>query len=137
MKSKLHFPKHFWMGLVFILLTYTFIQLMYSPFFPTTIFGPIKTRQLFRWSTIGIVYVVGSVVLRWTAVRWLIQIWHLIHLSLITYLVLVAGWEYLISPVPYGIRSSVSPIIEFLISPILYLGSGLLYAFLQDSSRDA
>jgi hypothetical protein len=47
---------------------------------------------------------------------------------MIGYLLLAAAYEYLIAPLPYGIRGSVAPIVEFLISPIIYMAMGLLYA---------
>lgn len=81
-----------------------------------------------RWMAIGLVYVVGWLVIKHTGVVWLLAIWHFIHLSLVGYLFLIAVYEYTIAPVPYGIRASVAPVIEFLISPVLYFAAGLVYA---------
>lgn len=81
-----------------------------------------------RWMAIGLVYLVGWAVIKNTGVPWLLAIWHFIHLSLVGYLFLIAAYEYAIAPIPYGIRASVAPIVEFLISPVLYFAAGLVYA---------
>jgi hypothetical protein len=122
------FPKNYWSGLIFLVLVYTGIQLMISrpdleiPGFPGLF------RQVFRWFTIALVYATGGIVLKQTGVDWLKAIWHLVHLTLILYLGAVTAYEYLIAPVSYAIRASVAPIIEFLISPVLYLCAGLVYS---------
>lgn len=133
--SAIRFPKNYWKGLILVLLAYTTVQLLIArpdieiPGYPGLF------RQLFRWFTIALVYVTGGFVLKQTGIGWLASIWHLVHLTLIGYLAIVTAFEYLIAPVSYGIRASVAPIVEFLISPVLYLGSGLVYAiYMQDKS---
>ncbi len=128
MFNKLSFPRQFWKGLVFILLAYTVVQLIsYQSFLrlPTII---QENKQLMRWMAIALVYSVGCLVLKTNGVAWLLGIWHLIHLSLVGYLFLIGIYEYTIAPVPYGIRASVAPVVEFLISPLLYFAAGLVYA---------
>ena len=128
MFDKLSFPRQFWKGLVFILLAYTVVQLIsYQSFLrlPTII---QENKQLMRWMAIALVYSVGCLVLKTNGVAWLLGIWHLIHLSLVEYLFLIGIYEYTIAPVPYGIRASVAPVVEFLISPLLYFAAGLVYA---------
>lgn len=127
-QHKLIFPRHYWKGLFFVLLAYSSVQLIsFQSFFqlPAVI---QQNRQLMRWMAIGLVYVVGWLVIKHTGVVWLLAIWHFIHLSLVGYLFLIAVYEYTIAPVPYGIRASVAPVIEFLISPVLYFAAGLVYA---------
>lgn len=127
-QHKLIFPSHFWKGLFFVLLAYSAVQLMsYQSFFqlPAVI---QQNKQLMRWMAIGLVYLVGCLVIKNTGVAWLLAIWHFIHLSLVGYLFLIAVYEYTIAPVPYGIRASVAPVVEFLISPVLYFAAGLVYA---------
>jgi hypothetical protein len=132
MFNKLSFPRQFWKGLVFILLAYTVVQLIsYQSFLrlPTII---QENKQLMRWMAIALVYSVGCLVLKANGVAWLLSIWHLIHLSLVGYLFLIGIYEYTIAPVPYGIRSSVAPVVEFLISPLLYFAAGLVYAMSKE-----
>ena len=128
MFNKLHFPKQYWKGLAFVLLAYSVVQLIsYQSFFrlPAII---LENKQLMRWMAIALVYMVGCLVLKGTGVAWLQAIWNLIHLSLVGYLFLIGMYEYTIAPVPYGIRASVAPVVEFLISPLLYFAAGLVYA---------
>lgn len=131
MPKKSLFPENYWKGLIIIFIAYTLVQLLfYHPLIQLPQF--VKTnRQLLRWVTITIVYITGVIVLKRTNEDWLKFVWHLIHLVLIFYLLLIAFVEICITPVSYGIRASVAPIIEFLISPLLYLGAGVVYMSLK------
>jgi uncharacterized membrane protein YwzB len=132
MFNKLSFPRQYWKGLVFVLLAYTVVQLIsYQSFFrlPAII---QENRQLMRWMAIAVVYLVGCFVLKGTGVAWLLGIWHVIHLSLVGYLFLIGIYEYTVAPVPYGIRASVAPVVEFLISPLLYFAAGLVFAVVRE-----
>lgn len=134
MPEKKLFPENYWKGLIVVLLAYTLVQLLfYHPLIQLPQF--VKTnRQLLRWVTITIVYIAGVLVLRRTNEDWLIFVWHLIHLLLIVYLLLIAVIEYFIMPVPYGIRASVAPLVEFLISPLLYMGIGIVFLSMHDAT---
>jgi hypothetical protein len=132
MFNKLSFPKKYWKGLVFVLLAYTVVQLIsYQSFFRLPAFIQ-QNKQLMRWMAIAIVYLVGCLVLKGTGVVWLLGLWHMIHLSLVGYLFFIGIYEYTIAPVPYGIRASVAPVVEFLISPLLYFAAGLVFAVVKD-----
>lgn len=129
--QNIYFPKNFWKGLLMILLAYSFIHLL--PYLGLNNFYKFNAvmRQPMRWLTITLIYLVGVRVLKSTNELWLLTFWHVVHVSLITYLIIVAFFEYFVSAVPYGIRASVAPIVEFLISPILYLCAGLIYHAVQ------
>ena len=134
MINELRFPKNYWTGLVVVLTAYTFVQLFfYHPVISISSFF-VQYRQFFRWVTITLVYMTGAVVLRKTDEAWLKYVWHLIHLLLIFYLLLIAFVEYFILPVPYGIRASVAPVVEFLVSPLLYMGAGVVYVSIHRQS---
>ena len=126
------FPRNYWKGFIVILIAYTIVQLLFfHPLF--TIPSKIHDyRQFIRWLTIAFIYLVGAKVLLNTGIAWMITIWHIIHALMISFLLIAAVYEYGIGPVPYGIRSSVAPIIEFLISPVLYMASGLIYTSLYN-----
>jgi hypothetical protein len=68
-------------------------------------------------------------------VGWMLFLWNLLHIALLAYLLLAAFYEWIIAPLPYGIRGSVAPIIEFLISPVYYIGLGVLYMYIEKVSR--
>jgi hypothetical protein len=121
------FPRNYWKGFIIIILAYSIVQLLFNDLLSILPLNFQVNRQFSRWLTIFFIYIVGTRVLKSTNEAWMLAIWHLIHLGLIGYLFLVASYEYTIAPVPYGIRSSVAPIIEFLISPVLYMSAGLVY----------
>ena len=121
-------PKNYWIGFLILALAYTLVQfLFYHPIIPV-VRGLLQYKQTVRWFNITFVYVVGILVIRTMHVSWLMFIWNIVHVVMIGYLLLAAAYEYLIAPLPYGIRGSVAPIVEFLISPIIYMAMGLLYA---------
>jgi len=121
------FPQNFWKGFIVIVIAYTIVQLLFNDLI-SYLHIPFKiNRQFVRWLTIFFIYVIGTMVLKSTREAWMLALWHIIHLGLIGFLMFIALFEYLISPVSYGIRASVAPIIEFLISPVLYMSAGLIY----------
>jgi hypothetical protein len=126
-----YFPKNFWKGLLMIFLAYSTIHLL--PYLQLFNFDYNFTaiRQPIRWLAITLVYLVGVRVLNSSNELWLLTFWHLVHISLITYLIVIAFIEYFIIAIPYGIRASVAPIVEFLISPVLYMCAGLIYHAVQ------
>jgi len=121
------YPRHYWTGLMLLLLAYTALQFVY--YLPASSLPKIikKSGLSPLWFLLVIVYVAGSVILRQTRVAWLNAIWHLVHISLITFALAVLVYGRLAGSVPIGVSAAVRPIMEFLISPILYLAMGLLY----------
>lgn len=98
----------------------------YEPLFPVP--GWVhEYRQVVRWVNMTFVYVLGILVIRTMSESWLLFTWNLVHIVLISYLILAAAYDYFIAPMPYGIRGSAAPIIEFLISPVFYVVIGLVY----------
>lgn len=124
-------PEKYWTGLIWLLLVYTAVQLLYfNP--PVKLPYWVQTfKQPIRWFSITIVFITGIFILRRVKDQWLLILWNLIHFVVIGYLLAVAFYEYIIAPVSYGIRASVEPIVEFLVSPIIYIGMGIMYASIQ------
>jgi hypothetical protein len=128
-------PKHFWSGFWIMVLAYSLVRLFfYEPVvsMPRCVY---EQRQLFRWINISFVYVVGIFVVRRMRVGWMLFLWNLIHLALLIYLLMAAAYEWAVAPLPYGIRGSVAPIIEFLISPVYYIGLGVLYLYFNRTHK--
>jgi hypothetical protein len=121
------YPKNYWKGFAALLLAYTLLQLVY--YVPTKSLSEVVGKTTFSplWLLLVMVYVAGAWILSRTGVGWLNVLWHLVHISLISFVLLVLAYGRLIGPVPYGIAAAVRPILEFLISPVLYLAVGLLY----------
>jgi hypothetical protein len=127
----MNLPKHFWFGFWVMLIGYTLIRMF---FYDGVLPAPHwlkEQRQLVRWGNIFIIYIVGILIIRKMDESWMLWAWNAVHVVLMLYLIFAAAYEYLIAPLPYGLRASVAPIIEFLISPAYYVGLALLYAFVQ------
>lgn len=111
-----------------MLLAYSLVQFSFNfPIIPVPVWLK-HNRQLFRWVNMSFVYVIGIFVIRKMTPAWLLFSWNIVHIVLMGYLMLAAAYEYFIAPMPYGIRGSAAPIIEFLISPVFYVAMGLLYS---------
>ena len=121
------FPKDFWKSLIGLLVLYTLLQLIY--FIPESSFPEAVRRIRLSplWFLLAVVYAAGWLVIRQWEVSWLLMIWHVVHISLAGYALATLAYMRFIGPVPNGIATSIRPIVEFLISPVLYLALGLLY----------
>lgn len=113
---------------------YTAVQFLLDKSYFSSSSLPVDPRQFIRWINILLIYIVGILVIRTMHPPWLLFTWNLIHIVLIGYLFLAAAYEQFIAPLPYGIRGSAAPIIEFLISPVFYMGMGLLYSVAERKS---
>lgn len=124
-------PRNYWLGFWIMIGAYTVIRFVfYEPILPVPRWIT-QYRQVIRWMNMTAVFVVGILVIRTMQERWLLLVWNWVHLLLMGYLGLAALYEYFIAPMPYGIRGSAAPIIEFLIAPVFYMGLGLLYAVVK------
>lgn len=120
-------PKRYWWGMLLLAGLYTLIRLTaYEPVYGQPDWLQIN-RQLLRWINMVVVFLAGYWVLRPLEPRWMLLLWNGVHLLLMGYLAAAAAWEYWVAPMPYGIRGSAAPIIEFLISPVYYMALGVLY----------
>lgn len=123
--SQLHaLPGYFLRGVVIMAATYAAVQLI-----PCVAGGLVGKptewmRQGVRGLEIFTVYRVGAHLLKSGL---LIRYWQTVYGLGSGYLFLVAALEYGSGPVPFGIRASVAPVVELLISPIIFIAAGLLY----------
>ena len=118
---------NYWTGLVLLLVGYLLLQLLY--FYPTNALPEaVKGFPLSPvWCLLAMVYLAGGWILNQVGVRWQRAVWHVVHILLISYAMMVLAFGRFIGSVPYSIHSTVRPILEFLISPVLYIAMGLLY----------
>ena len=87
---------------------------------------PHKLRQLSKIGVVLAVYGTGTAGLGKLPQKWLLQLWHLIHTTLIAVLLLIGFWDFVISELPYSFKRLGNSIHEFLISPLLYLATALV-----------
>lgn len=72
------------------------------------------------------IYLSGTFFLAKLPQKWLKQLWHLIHIVLISILVVLWSWHFAVHPLPINLRNFGYSIHEFLISPLLYLATWLM-----------
>lgn len=115
----------FWTGLIILFLIYT---LFYLFFLEASYFSdiPRRIRHFIKFSILILVYITGSYHLRLNQIRWMFLIWHFIHISGIGLITLFGLFDLLVSPTPIYIRFFLDSINEFLISPVLFVGMGIL-----------
>jgi hypothetical protein len=130
-------PKYFWFGFIVMLVAYTLIRMFfYDGVLPAPHWVKEK-RQLVRWGNITLIYVIGILIVRKMGESWMLWAWNAVHLIVMFYLLFLAAYEYLVGDLHYGLRASVAPIIEFLISPAYFVALGVLYAYAQRKSDNS
>lgn len=117
--------RRFWIGLLAIFVIYSAYYLLMAENKNAMVI-PRMFRHLLKISIVFMVYFTGTYFLGKVPQKWLSQVWHLIHISLITLLILLWLWHFLIAPLPHNFNVLGYSIHEFLISPLLYLTTGLL-----------
>lgn len=117
--------ERFWWGLAAILIIYTAYYLLLAEN-KSTIELPRMARHFFKIAVVFAVYFTGTWFLGRLPQKWLLQLWHLIHISLITLLMSLWAWHFLVASLPLNLRRLGFSIHEFLISPLLYLATGLM-----------
>ncbi len=122
-----NYPKNYWKGLLALIPLYTIAQLIY--YLPTTdIPIPINIFPLSPvWILISIIFLTGWWILKKIGVQWIISIWKGVHIMIIGIVLIILVGNKAFDKVPLGSLSSVRPMIEFLISPILYIALGIMY----------
>jgi uncharacterized membrane protein len=72
------------------------------------------------------IYLSGTYFLSRLPQKWLKQLWHFIHIVLISMLIGLWSWHFAVHPLPLNLRNFGYSIHEFLISPLLYLATWLM-----------
>ena len=111
-------------GLIFIIILYS----AYYLFFVDNVFYeiPRKARHLGSFLTTIIVYFIGTFHLGKLTDTWMSTIWHFVHITGLVILTSLGGYDWLISEISLSLRSFAQSVQETLISPVLYVGMGLL-----------
>lgn len=117
--------RSFWWGLVQLFLVYTALYLFFFEA-PYLLDIPRKLRHLILMGSLLGVYALGTYHLQFIHHRWMGTLWHFVHLFGIAILLLSGLYDWLIHPLSYPMRMFFRQIHEFLISPVLYVGMGLL-----------
>jgi hypothetical protein len=111
-------------GLVVILVIYTLYYLLFADTDVTWI--PRKIRHVIKFATTVAVYLVGTYHLGELKDRWMSNLWHFIHISLLGIITLVGIYDWTFGMVSPQVKDMTVTMQEFLISPVLYVGMGII-----------
>lgn len=117
--------KNFGWGLVQLIAVYTALYLLFFES-PDILEIPRKLRHLMLMGSLLGVYALGTNHLQFSKHAWMGALWHLVHVTGISILLLAGLFDWLIQPLNYPMRVMMRQLHEFLISPVLYVGMGLL-----------
>lgn len=117
--------KNFGWGLVQLIAVYTALYLLFFES-PDILEIPRKLRHLMLMGSLLGVYALGTYHLQFSKHAWMGALWHLVHVTGISILLLAGLFDWLIQPLNYPMRVMMRQLHEFLISPVLYVGMGLL-----------
>lgn len=117
--------KNFGWGLVQLIAVYTALYLLFFES-PDVLDIPRKLRHLILMGSLLGVYALGTYHLQFSKHAWMGALWHLVHVTGISILLLAGLFDWLIQPLNYPMRVMMRQLHEFLISPVLYVGMGLL-----------
>jgi hypothetical protein len=112
-------------GLVQLFIVYTLLYLFFFEA-PYLLEIPRMVRHAILMGSLFGIYLLGTYHLQFSNHRWMGTLWHFVHLTGISVLFLSGLWDWLIEPLSYPMRLLFRQIHEFLISPVLYVGMGLL-----------
>jgi hypothetical protein len=126
--------RSFTWGLVQLFLVYTALYLFFFEA-PYLLDIPRKMRHLILMTSLLGVYGLGSYHLQFSKHAWMGSLWHLVHISGILILFFSGLFDWLIYPLNYPMRILLRQIHEFLISPVLYVGMGLLVKYLPENGK--
>ena len=119
------FNRKWYTGLLIIIVIYT---LYYIYFFENKELKetPRILRHAIKLISSVSVYLIGTFHIQKFSVKWMEKLWHLIHLSMLGFLLSIGAFVWLISDIPYFLKQFTTTIQELLISPTLYIVMGLL-----------
>ena len=87
---------------------------------------PRKIRHINRGAAIFIVYGIGTFALYKYTVEWMMQIWHVLHMAGIAILLIIGVFDWSLGGTSFQWRNIANSVNEFLISPALFAGMGIL-----------
>jgi hypothetical protein len=127
-------PRKFWVGLAIILIIYSAYYLLFMDTHNAKDI-PRKIRHVIKFTVLITVYLIGVKQLSLERIAWMKTVWHIIHLSGIFILLSLGAFDWIVRPLPFGIRQVMGAINEFLIGPTLFVGMGILHQFLLKIDR--
>ena len=115
----------YWIGFIVIVVIYSLYNLyLVDVGYYQDI--PRKVRHIGKFAAILIIYLTGTFSLRKYTADWMMFIWHLVHIVIIGLLLLVGAYDWIFGEISAQMRNVANTLFEFLISPLIYIGVGIL-----------
>lgn len=119
-------------GLILILIVYTLFYTLFADRSYTYLI-PRKIRHVIKFGTTIGVYLLGTYHLGKLKDQWMSHLWHFIHISLLVIISAIGIYDWIFGEVSYAMKDFTVSLQEFLISPVLYVGMGLINQKLKSS----
>jgi hypothetical protein len=115
----------YWIGFIVIVIIYSLYNLyLVDVGYYQNI--PRKLRHIGKFASIIIIYGTGTFALKRATAEWMMYIWHLIHIIIIALLLLLGIYDWSFGELSAQMRNVANTLFEFLISPVIYIGVGIL-----------
>jgi len=115
----------YWGGFIIIVIIYSLynLYLVDVDYYQSI---PRKVRHISKFLSILSIYGVGSLALKKYTTDWMMYIWHLLHIVIISILLLMGIYDWIFGELSNQFRNIANTLFEFLISPVIYVGIGIL-----------
>ena len=110
--------KRFWLGLILIILIYSLYN-VYLVDVGYYLLIPRKLRHVGKLLVILSVYGTGTWALRPCFTRWMLYLWHFLHLAGISVLLAIGACDWLFGAVSAPVRNIAATLLELLISQLI------------------
>lgn len=121
----------FIIGLVFIIIIYSAYYLLFVDY-DMAFNVPRRVKHIASFATTVIIYFVGTFHLGKLTDSWMSSLWHMVHISGLCILTSLGLYDFLIAEISWSMKSFAKSIQELLVSPVLYVGMGLLNSTLKN-----
>jgi len=115
----------YWGGFIIIVIIYSLYNLyLVDVNYYNAI--PRKIRHIGKLLSILSIYCVGTIALKKYTAEWMMYVWHLLHVVIISILLLVGIYDWSFGELSNQFRNVANTLFEFLISPVIYIAVGIL-----------
>lgn len=115
----------FIIGLIIIVVIYSAYYIYFADSEDAMLI-PRKIRHIIKFGTTILVYSVGSLHLGKLHQKWMAMLWHFVHISLLVTITSIGLYDWTFGMVTVATKQMAQSMQEFLISPVLYVGMGIL-----------
>ncbi|HWJ25484.1 MAG TPA: hypothetical protein VNS32_03020 [Flavisolibacter sp.] len=122
------------LGFLAIIIVYS----LYNIFFDLTLDPEVPRiiKHANKLLSILLVYGIGMLTLRRFATQWMMQLWHIVHFAVITILLCIGFYDWYNGSITNQMRDIANTLHDFLISPVLYAGIGIIkYSLINNTLR--